>query len=134
MATFEEEFDFPAATRVVERVGVLGATLTFADAGGHTVLGCDRTSARRGGSWCARSAGRVRSGRLSDPRVDILCRDRHGRAVGFAWVDPAPATRWIGVETDSGVEVDPVTGSLPVRIATLEDPEGNLLQLLQAKR
>jgi len=120
LTTFEDEFRLRAATPVVERVGVLGVTLTFADADRRTVLGCDRTSPGRAGPWCARSAGRLRSGRLSDPRVDILCRDRSGHAVGFGWIAPDPATRWLGVDTGSGLEIDSVGGSLPVRIATLD--------------
>ena len=120
--SFHTEFDVPAATTVVERVGVLGTTLTFADRERRSVLGCDRASAGSG-RWCARSVGELRPGRLRDPRVDILCRAADGRAVAFAWIDPGPATRWIAVDSGSTTEIAPVAGSLPVRIAGLDVDE-----------
>jgi len=58
-------------------------------------------------------------GALLDPRLDILCRDRKGRALAYAWVDPAAGVRWIGVDQGSYTEVYEVLARLPVRIASI---------------
>jgi len=119
--SFRSEFRIPPATVVVERVGVIGASLTFVDAQRRVVLGCDRTArAAASGPWCARSVGRLFSGRLRDPRVDILCRNARGDRVGFAWVEPATRVRWIVVRNGPGAEVEEVVAGLPVRIATTD--------------
>ena len=106
---------------MVQRVGVKGVSLTFLDAERRVALGCDR-SARpaASGPWCARSVGRLFSGRLRDPRVDILCRDARGRPVGFGWIEPAAGARWIVVGDGPGAEVEEVAAGLPVRIATTD--------------
>jgi hypothetical protein len=121
LAAFRDEFAITPATRVVVRVGVVGATLTFKDGTGRVVLGCDRSAARAGksGSWCAHSVGRLAGGRLDDPRVDILCLDARGDPVGFGWVDPrAPGARWIVVRGGQRSEVEPVVAGFPVRVVT----------------
>jgi hypothetical protein len=115
--SFRGEFDIPLRAVVVERVGVLGASLTAADAGRRVVVGCDRSGRdppdRR---WCARSVGRLSAGRLQDPRVDILCRDARGRPLAFGWVEPAPGARWIVMAGPGSIER--VAAGLPVRVVT----------------
>lgn len=119
--SFRSEFRVPPETVVVQRVALIGASLTFLDAEHRVVLGCDRTSRRDAHRlWCARSVGRLFSGRLRDPRVDILCRDSGGDRVGFGWVDPASGVRWIVARNGSRAEVEGVIAGLPVRIATTE--------------
>ncbi len=119
VASFRGEFTVAADAVVVERTGVTGASLTFSDARRHVVLGCDRTGRGAAGSaWCARSVGRRVNGRLEDPRLDILCVGRRGDPVGFAWIEPMPATRWVVVGAGGDREVEPVAAGLPVRVAT----------------
>jgi hypothetical protein len=64
------------------------------------------------------SVGRLFDGSLGDARVDILCVRSPGKPVGFAWLEPAPRTRWIVVAGSSGTEVEEVAVDLPVRVAT----------------
>ena len=106
---------------VVERIGAFSESLTFATADGKTLYSCD------GGSdpahewkppWCGASAGRLVAGKLLDPRLDILCRDRDGHPLAYVWVDPLAGARWIGVDQGSYVELYEVLGELPVRVAT----------------
>ena len=119
--SFRAEFLISPATVVVQRVGAIGASVTFLDAEQRVVLGCDRTvRANANRPWCARSVGRLFGGRLRDARLDILCRDLHGDPVGFGWVEPAPGVHWIVVDHRSGAEVEEVAGRLPVRIATTD--------------
>ena len=109
-------------TLVVERIGVFGESLTFTDSGGKTVYGCDGGTdllGERKPPWCGSSAGRLFGGKLLDPRLDILCRDRKGRALAYAWVDPAAGVRWIGVDQGDYTEVYEVLARLPVRIASI---------------
>jgi hypothetical protein len=68
--------------------------------------------------WCGGSAGRLLRGKLLDPRLDILCRDRKGRALAYAWVEPAAGVRWIGVDQGAYTEIYEVLAGLPVRIAS----------------
>jgi hypothetical protein len=105
-------------TRVVVRDGSLGASLTIADPHSPWLYGCDYTPGRR--RLCGGAVGRWRSGRLNDPRLDILCRDRSDRPLGAAWVVPLPAARSIAVREGRLIEVYPVAGRLPVRIWTRE--------------
>jgi hypothetical protein len=106
---------------VVERIGVFGESLTFADSGRKTVFACDGgtdPAGERKPPWCGSSAGRLFGGKLLDPRLDILCRDRKGRALAYAWVEPAAGVRWIGVDQGAYTEVYEVLAGLPVRIAS----------------
>ena len=119
--SFRAEFLISPATVVVQRVGAIGATLTFSAVERRVVLGCDRTSlAVPNGPWCARSVGRLFSGRLRDARVDILCRGARGDPVGFGWVEPGRGVRWVVVDQGASKEVEEVAGELPVRIATAD--------------
>jgi hypothetical protein len=106
---------------VVERIGVFGESLTFADSGRKTLYACDGgtdPAGERKLPWCGGSAGRLLRGKLLDPRLDILCRDRKGRALAYAWVEPAAGVRWIGVDQGAYTEIYEVLAGLPVRIAS----------------
>lgn len=103
-------------TRVVERNGLLGASLTISDPGSPWLYGCDF---RPGGSiLCGAAVGEWHAPRLNDPRLDILCTNRRGHALGAAWVVPLPRARSIAVRERRLTEVYPVAGALPVRIWT----------------
>jgi hypothetical protein len=106
---------------VVERIGVFGESLTFTDAGRTTVYGCDGgtdPAGERPRPWCGSPAGRLRGGRLLDPRLDILCRDRKGGPLAYAWIEPAAGVRWVAVDQGRYSEVYEVLAGLPVRIAS----------------
>jgi hypothetical protein len=106
---------------VVERVGVLGESLTFADAGHKTLYGCDGgtdAAGERKPPWCGNPAGLLVKGKLLDPRLDVLCRDTKGRPLAYAWVEPAAGARWVGVDQGKYTEVYEVLAGLPVRIAS----------------
>ena len=106
---------------VVERIGVFGESLTFADAGHKTLYGCDGgidAAAERKPPWCGHPAGLLFHGTLLDPRLDVLCRDRANRPLAYAWVEPAAGVRWIGVDQGDYTEIYEVLAGLPVRIAS----------------
>jgi hypothetical protein len=106
---------------VVERVGVFGESLTFADAGHGTLYGCDGgtdAAGERKPPWCGNPAGLLVKGKLLDPRLDVLCRDPKGRPLAYAWVEPAAGARWVGVDQDTYTEIYEVLAGLPVRIAS----------------
>ena len=112
---------FPADTLVVERVGAFGESLTFRARGRPYVHSCDGgvdPEGERSPPWCGGSVGRLYDGRLLDPRLDILCQDRAGRRLAYAWVEPAAGVHWIGVDQGSYTELYEVAGRLPVRIAS----------------
>ena len=106
---------------VVERIGVFGESLTFADTGHKTLYACDGgtdAAGERRPPWCGNAAGRLVGGKLLDPRLDVLCRDLKGRPVAYAWVEPAAGVRWIGVDQGTYTEVYETLAGLPVRIAS----------------
>lgn len=107
---------------VVERTGVNGVSVTFRERGEHRLLGCDGSPGSRGETrpWCGLADGRLIAGHLSDPRLGIGCRARHGRPVGFAWVEPGRKTRYVAVEQRGYAEVYETAGGLPVRVTTSE--------------
>ena len=81
---------------VVERIGVFGESLTFADAAHKTLYGCDGgvdAAGERKPPWCGNPAGLLFHGKLLDPRLDVLCRDREGRPLAYAWVEPVAGVR-----------------------------------------
>ena len=104
-----------AETRVVERRGRLGASLTIAVPRSQLLFGCDFV--RRRTAPCGGAVGVWRRNRLNDPRLDILCADRKGH-LGAAWVVPLPRARSIAVREGDRIDVYPVAGRLPVRIWT----------------
>jgi hypothetical protein len=106
---------------IVERTGVFGESLTFADDDRKTLYACDGgtdAAGERKPPWCGSSAGVLVSGKLLDPRLDIACSDRKGRRLAYAWVEPAAGVRWIGVDQGSYTEIYEVLAGLPVRIAS----------------
>ena len=108
-------------TVVVERTGVFAESLTFADVGRRMVYACDGgtdPTGERKAPWCGSAVGRLLRGRLLDPRLDILCRDKKGRPLAYAWVEPVAGVRWIGVDQGRYTEVYEVLAGLPVRIAS----------------
>jgi hypothetical protein len=111
----------PADAVVVERIGVSGESLTFAN-GRHTgVYACDGgidPAGERPLPWCGASFGRLVDGRLLDPRLDVLCQDRKGDSLGYAFVEPVAGARWIGVDQGSYTEIYEVLAELPVRVSS----------------
>jgi hypothetical protein len=106
---------------VVERIGVFGESLTFADSGHKILYACDGgtdAAGERKPPWCGSSAGLLSGGKLLDPRLDILCRDPKGRPLAYAWVEPAAGVRWIGVDQGTYTEIYEALAGLPVRIAS----------------
>jgi hypothetical protein len=104
---------------VVERIGVFGESLTFTDRRRRVLYACDggedpaREHLR---PWCSTSAGRLLEGHLLDPRLDLGCRDREGRPLAYAWIEPVRGARWVGVDQGPYEEVYEALGGLPVRI------------------
>jgi hypothetical protein len=99
---------------VVERVGVSGSSVTFFGPERRDVHACDAGD----GAWCGHAFAHVRGGGLRDPRLSLSCRAANGRQVGFAWVQPSTAARYVVVEQPGYVEVYPSARGLPVRITT----------------
>jgi hypothetical protein len=112
----------------VERVGVDGESLTFANRDGSGVYACDGgvdPAGERAPPWCDTVFGQVEHGRLLDPRLDVICRDRRRRPLAYAFVEPVSGARWIGVRQDGYVELYEVLAGLPVRVASTRgvDPD-----------
>lgn len=108
--------------RAAHRIGVRAESVTLRV--GNDVRACDRDRsaiAEIADRWCGVSAGRLRAGRLRDPRLD-LCADSKGRIVAaFVWVQPSAATRFLVVDQPDYEEVYRVDGGVPVRISTASD-------------
>jgi hypothetical protein len=106
---------------VIERIGVVGESLTFADRRGRTLHSCDGgidPAGERAPPWCGGSAGLLFEGRLLDPRLDVVCRDPNGRPLAYVWVEPVAGAHWIAVDQGPYAEVYEVLAGMPVRIAT----------------
>jgi hypothetical protein len=111
-----------ADTPAVERVGVEGESLTFSARDDSVVYACDGgvdPAGERAPPWCGAVLGELDHGQVLDPRLDVLCRDRMRRPLAYAFIEPVPGARWIGVRQDGYVEVNEVLGGLPVRVATI---------------
>jgi hypothetical protein len=104
----------------VERIGVSGASVTFREAFGRGVFGCDASTDPResAGRWCGGAYGQLYDGRLRDPRLGLGCRTEDDGAMAFLWVDPGSEARYVAVQQPGYVEVYEVAARLPVRIAT----------------
>jgi hypothetical protein len=106
---------------VVERVGVDGESLTFANRRDTGVYACDGgidPAGERPAPWCASVFGELAHGQLLDARLDVICRDRARRPLAYAFVDPVAGAHWVGVQQDGYVELYEILGGLPVRISS----------------
>ena len=107
---------------VVERIGRVARSLTIVRRGSPEIFACDATGVPLDGSvWCGVSAGLLRGGGVTDPRLGLLCRNRDGGHVASAFVNPLRRARWIAVEEGRSTELYPTAAGLPVRIATAHD-------------
>jgi hypothetical protein len=117
----DDREEVPPDALVVERIGVDGESLTFANRDGNGVYACDGgsdASGERPPPWCGTVFGELAHGRLLDPRLDVLCRDHRRRPLAYAFVDPVSSARWVGVHQGDYVELYEVLAGLPVRIAS----------------
>jgi hypothetical protein len=105
---------------VVRRVSVDGESVTFRTASQRGLAACDSTRARApaGDHWCGRAYGRVEDGRLTDPRLDLACRNVDREPVAFAWIEPSANARFVAVRQRGYVEVYDLDVGLPIRITT----------------
>lgn len=106
---------------VVERVGVVGESLTFANRGQTGVYACDGgidPAGERAPPWCGAVFGELVDGRLLDPRLDVICRTTRRMPLAYVFVDPVPGAHWVGVDQDGYVELYEVLGAVPVRVAS----------------
>lgn len=113
----------PADTLVVERIGVESRSLTFANRAQTRVYACDGgidAAGERAPPWCAAVFGELVDGRLLDPRLDVVCRDRARRPLAYAFVEPVAGARWIGVRSAGYVELYEVLAGLPVRVGATQ--------------
>ena len=113
--------DSEATGSAAVRFGVSSESVTFREAGGAAVFGCSNTPGPREGNrrWCGGAYGQLYSGRLRDPRLDIICQTSEGTQVGFAGIEPGEGTRYVAVAQPEYTEVYEPAGELPVRIFTL---------------
>ena len=108
-------------TQVVVRTGVLGRSVTVGTRSRRALYACDGRSARGSdaGLWCGTAYGRLEHGRLLDPRLDLsACTGPTARPLAFAWTETRSDARYVAVRQPGYVEVYPVRGHFPVRIAT----------------
>jgi len=120
----DESANVSADAVAVERVGVSGESLTFADRGGTGVYACDGgidSSGERAPPWCGEAFGAYVEGRLLDPRLDVICRDRTREPLAYAFVEPVAGAHWIGVDQGGYTEIYEVLAGLPVRVATTRE-------------
>jgi len=106
---------------IVVRIGVDGESVTFRSRSTRGLYGCDNTQGPREADrrMCGIAFGQLSENRLRDPRLDVgACTTKDGAALGFAWVEPNPGTRYVAVEQDAYVEVYETAGQLPVRVTT----------------
>ena len=110
-----------ANATAVERIGVNGSSVTFANRDGSRVYACDGgidPAGERDPPWCGAVVGQREGERLLDARLDVVCVDRSHHALGYAFVEPVARARWIGVQQDDYVELYEVVAGLPVRVET----------------
>lgn len=107
---------------VVERVGVVGASITFRDVSGRGLHACDRAGhEEKGRTWCGAAYGLLSHGRLPHPRVSLACRSDSGRTLAAMWVEPGIRAEWVVATQKGYAEVYPARAGLPVRVWTAED-------------
>ena len=125
----DERADVAADAVVVERISVSGESLTFANRNGTGVYACDGgidSAGERPPPWCGEAFGVLADGRLLDPRLDVICRDRRRAPLAYAFVEPIAGARWIGLDEGGYVEIYEALAGLPVRVASTRhvDAEG----------
>jgi hypothetical protein len=105
---------------IVERVGVTGESISFRDASGGVLLGCDNSLGPREDRhvWCGQQAGELEAHHLKDPRLDVGCQTGDRERMGFVWIEPGTAARYVAVEQRGYTEVYEVAAGLPVRVST----------------
>lgn len=110
----------PATGSVIARVGVSSESVTYLTTGRRGLDGCDDSPGPREENrrWCGGAYATLYDGRLRDPRLTIGCSTKNGEPMGFAWIQPSRATRYVVVEQPGYAEVYRVAGDLPVRVAT----------------
>ena len=102
----------------VIRRGRLLRSVTLRRVGGSRIYGCDSTGARdEGRLWCNVETARLRSGRVTDPRLGLLCTTRRHQHVASAWITPMRRTRVLVVLDGRRRDRYRVVGTLPVRVA-----------------
>jgi hypothetical protein len=109
---------------VVERITVSGESLTFANRAHTGVYACDGgidSAGERRPPWCGEAFGELAEGRLLDPRLDVICRDRNRAPLAYAFVEPIAGAHWIGIDQGRYIEIYEVLAGLPVRIAGTRD-------------
>jgi hypothetical protein len=110
----------PENRMIVERVGVTGESISFRDSSGRVLLGCDNSLGPREDRhvWCGQQAGELRGGHLADSRLDVGCQTGYRERMGFVWLEPDHAVRYVGVQQPGYTEVYEVAAGLPVRVST----------------
>ena len=92
--------------------------MTFRGRSGPSLFTCDG-SGWGSRPWCGRAFGRLRAGRLLDPRLDLApCPTVKDPVLGFAWGEPSRLARYVVVRHDDFAEAYPSAARLPIRIAT----------------
>lgn len=117
----EEWGDRPVGPSV-HRVGTQGESVTFLTASGHAAHSCDGAGRSHGGGrrWCGHASGRLTHGSLRDPRLELVgCSAGAGQPVAFAWIEPAPRSRYVVIHERGFAEVYPTAAGLPVRVSTV---------------
>jgi hypothetical protein len=117
----QRDWDAEPAGQMVERTGVSSETVTFRNGSGDGLYGCDNSVGPREEDrrWCGGAFGRLYSGHLRDPRLDMGgCITENRELVGFVWIEPSRDSRYVAVEQPGFAEVYRVAGGLPIRVAT----------------
>ncbi|HEX4745461.1 MAG TPA: hypothetical protein VFU99_01150 [Gaiellaceae bacterium] len=105
-----------ATGRVVERIGVRGASVTFLDPQQRKAYACDSL----GGAWCGWASARLGSSGVDDARLTLSCRSSEETTVGFAWIEPGRGTRWVVIEQDGIAEGYATAGDSPIRVVSTD--------------
>src|SRR5262249_50190662 len=109
----------PEGRVVIERVGVRGEGISFRDASGRLLCGCDNSPGPREGNhpWCGEAVGDLQNRHLTDSRLGVGCKAGDREPMGFAWIEPGAGARYVAVEQPGYTEVYEVALGLPVRVS-----------------
>jgi hypothetical protein len=116
LRTCAAQFGRHPAGRVVERIGVQGASVTLVDPARREAYACDRL----GEAWCGWASGRSRAQRVDGPRLSLSCLTSAGTSVGFAWILAGPGTRYLVVEQRGLAESYSSVEHLPIRVTSTD--------------